>query len=239
MEHNDRHNLAARATEQIKAQHLTPRPLISIIGEQVGYILLFGLCLGLLVVTVSTLSYWFRVTGIGSFLAHGAPGAQAFALSLPYTFLVFALVAVLLTLLLLRHFDISYKKPYTLLAAIIIIGAVGLGYYLEQTAVGREVTQHVAAGHHAEQRINARSLVGQVQEIQSDYLVVSVPNGTYIVRLKQETKYVGDKTRIEPGQIIRIIGRKTSTQEFEALIILDPYQRPHRPSAYRILTPVL
>jgi len=239
MEHKDHHNLAARAAEQIKEQHLTPRPLISIIGEQIGYVLLFGLCLGLVVMAVGILSFWFRVTGIGAYLAHGTPGAQAFALSLPYTFLLFALVAILLTLLLLRHFDLSYKKPYILLAGLIILGAVGLGYQLEQTQVGRQVAEQVTAGHHFNQQINARSLGGQVQEVQPDYLIVTVPSGTYLVHLKEETRYANQATAITPGQTIRIIGRKITDQEFEALIILEPAVMRHRPAAHRTLRPIM
>lgn len=221
---NQERSIAKSAADIIRRHHITPKSFVIILFEKIGYAVLFLVVFGVLVLVVNLLADWFRVTGIGNYLAHGLIGIFAVTLSLPYTLLAIAILAFILTMILLRHYDISYKSPMILLAAVILLVSVGLGTALARTGVNERV-RPLAQVHQKNRqftKVTARSLVGIVTEKTDDEIRVTTHLGTIRVILTDETRYASDVEKLSVGARVHVLGVRSRTGEFRALIVIIP-----------------
>lgn len=230
-------SIASEATARIRSEHILPRPLGSIIAEQIGYTIVFVALFGLVVLLINILTFWLRVSGIGDFLGHGLLGIQAFALALPYQIVVITIIAITLMLVTLRHFDISYKKSYLGLVVALVFVSTGLALGVARTGLNETISGRVADGHlrplaplyrgtdeYSQQ--TRHSVVGRIESVNDDVITVAVHHGTLRIRIDNSTRLMNDRETLVPGRTIRVLGRQVENGEFTARVIIIPRSRP-------------
>jgi len=210
------HQNAQAARERISREHLAPRSQFEVFSEQLGFAVLFIAIFVLLVLAVNWVGFWFRASGNAVFLGQGPVGLGAFLLGFPYGLLVLLLIAFGLMLLVLRHYDVSYKHPFFLLT-VIILGAFLLGLGLVRTGINERLAERVANGqfqqlapiytgkHEPFGQVTRRSLVGTVVAKTGTTLTVDARVATVTVRL-EGARVVGKDVAI--GDRIHAVGEQ-------------------------------
>lgn len=226
-------SLAEQAAARIQREHITPRSRMSVLAEQAGYVLLFLVVFASLVFVVNLIWYWFRESGASVFFGLGWPGTRAALLVLPYSLLGLALLAFGLTILTLRHYDISYRQPATVVIGILVL-ALGLGGWMGVSALNARLAARVEQGgfrplapymtRHAYPEITDYTLIGTLDAVAQDELSVRTRERTVVVEVGADTSYRPSRSLLI-GERVHVVGERLAEDRFRADAV---YQRPGR-----------
>lgn len=216
--------------KRITKEQLKPRSKLSIVAEQLGYAALFGLFFLALVLSINWLGFWLRITGNVAFLGQGILGLKAFFGGFPFGLIVLIIVAFGLTILVLRHYDISYKQPLLLLSVGLLVLAVIAGSGLARSGLNEKIAEGVEMGQLAPLRplyqgkadfsqVSQRGLVGRIKAIELDRIIVITPRGEVEAIISPSTR-INDRAELKPGARVHVLGKRVNDSQFEAEVIL-------------------
>lgn len=237
--HRTQHvSLADRVTEQIASQHVTPRSTASIWIEQLGYLSLAAVIFTSAVLLINWVGFQIKATGALDFVAYGADGYLAVLEALPYGFLLLCLLGLAGTLLALRHFDLSYRKPLLVLGGVLVL-SLGLGTLLAASGVNETLAEQaerepepptvvhrlyrgtLTVRHHS-----PRLIIGPVIGQSERQLTIGIPAGrSAAVQTNEQTEYPTGKPLL--GDIVRVLViRRDDSPVARVILLRQPRPQP-------------
>ncbi len=229
-------SLADRVANRIAKEHVQPRSATSIWIEQLGYVVLAVVIFAVATLLINWVGFQIRAVGIFEFTRYGRDGYVALLEALPYGFLLLCLLGLAATVLAVRHFDISYRKPLWVTASILLL-SLGLGTIMATSGVNERLAEQadqakapptvvhrlyrgrLTAVHHS-----TRLIIGPVIEQQANRLRIGLPPQRAIdVTTTSQTQYPTGKPTI--GDQVRILVVRQGNLPVARVILLAPSQR--------------
>ncbi|MDX1765397.1 MAG: hypothetical protein R3313_00435 [Candidatus Saccharimonadales bacterium] len=143
-----------------------------------------------------------RELALGEF---GSRGEQEFLASLPWLMAGFGVIAVGAALLLVKHFEFSYRHKTTVIIATVLLAVLGLAGITSASGLHDKLAgappfkplntlQKVADEHR---------IYGWVQEVGEDYLSVKLPEGKIMkVKINEATKYARNNPPVAGDKVV-------------------------------------
>jgi hypothetical protein len=177
--------------KKIQSGEVKMRSRMEILAEKlgIGTGLLF-LFLGLIIIS-GLVSYWFNLNSDLIFGGYGRYGLRIFTQTFPYAF-VFTFIALFILLsLILRRFDLSYKKPFIAILSVIIGLVLVLGWFSLNNPIGRGFYQNEGRFMGMGRMMNnANSINGQVLKVNGNEIVIITADGEKIaIKTSSGTHY--------------------------------------------------
>ncbi|MCA9388785.1 hypothetical protein KC644_03440 [Candidatus Berkelbacteria bacterium] len=221
--------LTDQVKKQIKKDHIKPRSQFNVLAEQFGYAFLFLIFFTTLILSFNWFGFWLRSTGNAVFLGHGLFGLGIFIKSFPLVLVLIVGLAFGLTVLLLRHYDISYKQPMLLMSVGLLVLAILIGGGLSRLRINDRIAEQVEMGQLRplrplyENRQNfslftERAVVGRVKSFTDQEILVEAPECEVVITIKAGTK-INDEDLLKAGSMIHAIGRRIGSGQFEAEVV--------------------
>jgi len=147
----------------------------------------------------------------------GARGDQEFMTSLPWLMVGFGLIAIFATLLLVKHFEFSYRHKTKVVVATVLLAVLGIAGITSASGLHDKLAgappfkplntlQKLADEH----RVH-----GTVQEFGEDYILVELPEGNIIkAKITEVTKYARDNPPVV-GEKVVLFGNDSQDGDFE------------------------
>jgi len=168
----------------------------------------------LAVVFFSLVLFYIRASGNLEYLSFGIDGLAAFLESFPYLLVISLTVFILIVGYLIKKNNLVYKLPFKYTALLLLITVFFVGSVLAYTDITNKLEQQVYqseermpflksffnCGHHS----NNRGVVGIIQEINIDELLVKTPRGLLTIDLPNNNLEYDFKV----GQLIMAIGKR-------------------------------
>jgi len=212
---------------QDKELHLQTKIMKKIKDEKIGfrskYIFLAqklglggGLALSLLLAILFLNLAFFALTISGSleFLSFGRMGILAFLESFPYHWIVMGLIFFVVASIILSRYDISYKKPFKKLLAVLLLLIFIASTALAISGINEAMEEKVAQGRIPVLRpfygrrggIWKNGLVGEVIEIRSGGLVLETRHKQKVFIELTKNTFFPSGSDFKVGDRIRAVG---------------------------------
>lgn len=198
MDTQNKNSLAEKIMEEIKNNKVTMRSHVYFICGTV--ITAFGIFLTLLVGTFSINLFSFH------YRTMRPVGLSPFITPLPWLVLIFGLIAIWLGILLIKKYDLSYKKNFILVAGIFIIAILIVGLVIDNLGFNERPRSQKALHKIYRQFPTGDWLSGKVLEISETKILLETLEGeNKEILINSETKK--PPFPINTGDNIRIISK--------------------------------
>jgi len=200
-------DLSQKVMEQIKKEKVKMRPRVyflvgsvllgvGLAGAIIGAILFFNLAF-----------FRMRIHGPFSFLMFGEFGFRPFLATFPWLPLFMSLAAILAGIILLKHYDISYKKSFLVLAIALAVLVLTMGFVLDKIGLNERLER---AGplppFYPSNFTNQDWVMGEIIEIKEEELVITTPRGEEVRIFRQEETLLPFGGDFKVGERIRAVG---------------------------------
>jgi hypothetical protein len=195
-----------KVIQKIKSGEVKMRTRTEIVSEKFGIgggiVLLFLV----LIIISAMVSYWFKLNSDLIFGGYGGYGFRIFTQTFPYAF-VFTFIGLFLLLsIILRKFDISYKKPFIGILSVIIGLVFVLGWFSLNNPYGRRFYQNEGKYFGMGRMINGtNSIYGKVVQVSGETIILQTQDGQNItIQISKETHYPFGSPK--EGDAVRTVG---------------------------------
>lgn len=206
--HRQKPTLSAQVVERVRHERIAPRGSLSILAEQAGYAVLFLTVFVIGILAINWIGFWLRVGGFGDFLGLGPLGLMAFVSGFPYGLLVLFILAYVLTLALLRHYDLSYRQPILLLAAGLLVSALLVGAGLAKSGLNERIAERVEQGQLQPLRVlyqhrlefrhqSGHAVAGPVVDLGEHHLTILIRRGEVTLETDEQTQYPNGRPELD------------------------------------------
>lgn len=209
-----RFDLSKKIMAKIKKKQLKIKSKKLIFLEQISLAGSLVLSFIFIILLINSLFFWLKTNHQLAILTLGKPGWIAFLEAFPYLRIFLALFLFIFASLLLKKYDISYKKPYKWLLILIFLSLVITALLLIKLRFNERLGQQIHQGrfrrfqplfHRAPALKKPHSLQGQIQEKTDKYLVINFRNHFFKVFLDEETKILANE-KLETNDWIIAVG---------------------------------
>lgn len=235
-----------KVLEVIKAGQAVMRPRWHFVLRAILFCLGVGMVFLSVIFIISLIVFIVRRDGVAQVMGFGAPGAQAFIMSLPWILIGVAVVFIGMLEIMVRQYSVAYRQPL-LLSALAVIGIVAIGGMLvASTPLHPELLQqaerHPAVpGMRLYKRIDNfgyRNVHPGVVDSYTDhgFIIMNHRGERLQVLVVPETRIMANK--IAPGDVVVVLGQRgTSTiHAFGVRVVEEPavqHMRIKRPGPMR------
>lgn len=224
-------NLSKSVMREIKDKSINIRSKYAVLAEKLG----LGSSLALLVVLVAILInlvfYWFKISGDLNLLVFGKIGLKAFFESFPYIWVIMAIGFFIIAALLIKKYDISYKKPYIGLLLIMFISILLISGVMVVSGLNENLERGVQQGKHLFlkpfwgreiNKTNRNSIIGEIVEIKEETINIKNKEREIEINYDENTR-LPKNGNFQEGEWIRAIGEYSENEDFQAkgIIIVD------------------
>ncbi|MGK5095301.1 hypothetical protein WDW89_25225, partial [Deltaproteobacteria bacterium TL4] len=191
---------------KIRTGEVKMRSKLNVLAEKIGIrsgvILLF---LGLIILS-GLISYWFKLNSDLIFGGYARFGLRIFTQTLPYTLVITFILLFLLLSIVLRKFDISYKKPFIAVLSLIMGLVLILGWFSLNNQYGKRFYQYEGRYFGMGRMMNGANIAnGQVMQVDGNTLILNTQDGkTVMVTTSNNTHYPFGTPKAQ--DIIRSVG---------------------------------
>jgi len=209
-------DLSSRVLERIQKQKINMRSKWIFIAEKLG--LESGLLLSVLIAIfmIGLAFYILDENGIFEFSEFGFKSFRVFLDNIPFDIAAFAIVFLLVSEIIIRKFDFSYKKYFKYLPYLVFTFVIVGGVVMYKIDYGRELFEREKAGSLSILYSNKitknprgeRAIIGKITQISERMYVIQTPQGQiYQVNYFLPSESPSHEIFFE-GQIVKIIGRR-------------------------------
>lgn len=209
-------HLEAKVMRKIKDEKISFCSRYLLLAQQLGLGGGFILSLVLAILFLNLAFFTMKVSGDLEFLSFGRMGILAFLQSFPYHWILIGLLFFLVSSTILSRYDISYKKPFKAILAVLFGIVFVVGILLAVSGINEFIEEKVVPGRtHIVRFLYRRmgvaydnGLVGEVIEIRSDGLLVETSGKKEVfVELTEDTLL---PTEFDPkvGEHIIVVGKR-------------------------------
>lgn len=226
-------DFADSIVSRIQDEKVQMRSHASIVAEAIGWATLVFVVIILFVLVANILTSWFKFGGFTPYLGLGGPGVRAFWEGFPLIWLLVGLLTASVMVVLVRHYDVSYKLPFSALVGLMILGGLVVGAALTQSGLNRPLEKR-ALGRHLPMRTlpiegaliplhhGRFGVVGEVVELpKAQHFVVQIDQDRIDVYTTTTTKFITAEQAILQGDVIRAVGRGGEPKTFHAEVIQE------------------
>jgi hypothetical protein len=200
-------DLSQKVMAQIKKEKVRMRPHIYFL---VGSILLgIGLA-GAIIGAILFLNLTFfrmRIHGPFGFLMFGQFGLRPFLATFPWLPLLLGLAAIFGGMALLKHYDISYKKSFLVLAIVLTAFVLTVGFVLDRIGFNEKLERvRPLPPFYPSHFTNQDWVMGEITEVKEGEITITTPRGEKVrISIQKETllPFGGD---FQLGERIRVVG---------------------------------
>lgn len=206
--------IANSISEKIKRGEITMRSQLSIWAEKFGLngsmIILF-----LLLCTIAGfILYWINSNNDLLFGGYGKYGISSFVQSFPYIFVIGFIVLFTLLILIFKRFDFSYKKPFSIILFLVVIGALLAGWISIKQPIGQRLYQQEGRMLRMGIMNNSNAVSGVVVETGENTIIIQDEKGVNtIINFSSNTYFPFGYPKVD--DTVRAIGI-WSESEFNA-----------------------
>ena len=172
--------LANTITDNIKEGKLTMRTRLSVVAERLGLQSCLVIILGLLTLSIGFVLYWVSNNNDLLFGGYGRYGMLSFVQSFPYLFAGVFLLLFIFLIVVFRQFDISYKKPLSLILFLTTIGIVLLGWITIRQPFGQRLYQQEGKMFHMGILNTSNAVTGNVIRINQHVITIQNTDGVLV-----------------------------------------------------------
>ncbi len=227
--------LKAKVMRKIRDGRINFRSRYIFLAKKLG--LGGGLTLSLILAALFLNLTFFGVKTSGSleFLSFGRKGILAFLESFPYHWILIGLAFFVFASIVLSRYDISYKKPFKRILAILLLSVFVAGAVISVSGVNEAIEDRVNQGHFPFLRPfygNRRgmwrnALLGEVAEVKSGGLMVdTAQERTVFVKFTENTLFPAG-SEFNKGDYIQVLG-EWEEEVFNAQVLQIAGQRRQR-----------
>lgn len=228
-------DLKAKVMRKIRDGRINFRSRYVFLAKKLG--LGGGLTLSLILAALFLNLTFFGVKASGTleFLAFGRKGILAFLESFPYHWILIGLAFFIFASVILSRYDISYKRPFKMVLAILLLSVFVVGAVISLSGVNEAIEDRVNQGHFPLMRpfygkrhgMWRNALLGEVAEVKSDGLMVEiVQEKTVFIKFTEDTLFPAGSD-FNKGDYIRVLG-EWEKEVFNADVLQIAGQRRQR-----------
>lgn len=209
-------DLSKTVMRKIEKEGIKIRSKYLVLAEKLGLSSVFILSIIMSALFINLILFWLKTTQNLDFLSFGSLGVLAFLEFFSYLWLVVVVVLLIVASLLLKKYDISYKKPYKWLVLGILFLAVLTGGAVAVSGVNEELAQQVSEGRFFPLRPfygrgygmrRKNGIVGKVIKVNKDSLLVDV-NGQSINVIFNNKTHFPEGQDFQTGDWVRAVGEQ-------------------------------
>ena len=161
-------------------------------------------------------------------MTFGSYGLKAFLYSFPYLYILLAIGFFILAALLLKKYDISYKKSYLGLVVLLFVGSLlvsgvfiasGLNERLEQKAIKGKNPFFKSFWGKDIQAKDPNMILGEIIKLEDDIIYIEA-KGTKIKIYYDEDTNISNDDQIEEGDWIKAVGKYNEDKKFQVYDII-------------------
>ncbi|MFZ2206016.1 MAG: hypothetical protein WA061_03530 [Microgenomates group bacterium] len=197
--------IANTISEKIKRGEITMRSQASIWAEKFGLnsgmiILFFLLC-----TIAGFILYWINSNNDLLFGGYGQYGISSFVQSFPYIFIIGFIVLFIFLIIIFKRFDFSYKKPFSIILFLVVIGALLAGWISIKQPIGQRLYQQEGRMLRMGMMNNSNAISGVVIEINAKTIIIQNEKGVNTtINFSSDTHFPFGQPKT--GDSVRVVG---------------------------------
>ncbi len=210
-------DLAKKVMEQIEKEEVKMRPRLYFLAGSV----LLSIGLGMAVVFgaffINLAFFRFRIHEPLSFLWFGQFGLRPFILTFPWFRLFLAFIFIILGIILLRRYEISYKKSFLVLAINLAILVLTVGFLADRIGFNERIERMPPLRPFYHNGFVGKDWVmGEIVEIGEKELKISTPEGEAIKISWDEKTLLPFGGNFKVGEGVGVVGEWLDEVVFQA-----------------------
>ncbi len=214
---NNPMKLEKRVMSEIKSGRIKLRSKYIFWAKKLGLNSALSLSIVLAILFFNLVLFYMKSTDNLGYLSFGKNGLLAFLESFPYLLVIVFLFFLLITGYLITKTDWSYKKPFKYIALTLLIIVLLVGSALASTNLSQRIEEQAFINKgpglffkpflRSGMGLRNSGLVGEIDEIGKNYLIIDTPKGKQYLDLSQlQTELI--LSEIEKGQLVVAIGER-------------------------------
>ena len=208
-------DIEAKVMKRIKDEKISFRSKYVFLAKKLGLGGGFILSLVLAVLFFNLTFFTMKVSGNLEFLSFGRMGILAFLESFPYHWILIGLLFFLVSSTILSRYDISYKKPFKAILAVLFGIVFVLGILLAVSGTNEVIEEKVVPGRtpilcflYKRMKVACNNgLVGEVIQIRSDGIVVETGDKRKVFVELTEDTLLPEGSDPKIGERICVVGK--------------------------------
>jgi len=213
----EKFDISKQVMETIRKENISIRSKYLIVAEKVGLGGVFGFTLLLSIFFLNLLLYSFKVTDRLEYLAFGQPGLEVLLQTFPYHWLLLAILFLALAGWLLKRYDISYRKPLSLLIAGLLalttLGGIAFAYSSLNERL--ENTHQLRPLYGTRQGMGRKGILGTVIEARQGIIQIETSSNQRLDIYYDNSTHFPTGKDFNPGERIKVMGEEINGR-FEA-----------------------
>jgi len=212
---SDKGDLVKEVMEKIKKEKILIRSKYIILAQKLGLGSSLVLSLVIASIFINFSLYWLKVSSNLEFLSFGSRGVLAFLESFEYLWILAGIVFFVIASLLLKKYDISYKKSYKLLVAGFLALVFIVGGVMAFSGANEKLAGEVDKGRMRFLRVfykrrfgvrGRNGLAGEVVRVERNGLRVKINGDEIEVVFSKKTQFLKGRN-FSKGDMVRVVGR--------------------------------
>lgn len=197
--------IANSISEKIKRGEITMRSQLSIWAEKFGLNSSMIILFLLLCTMAGFILYWINSNNDLLFGGYGKYGISSFVQSFPYIFVIGFIVLFTFLILIFKRFDFSYKKPFSIILFLVVIGALLAGWFSIKQPIGQRLYQQEGRMLRMGMMNNSNAVSGVVVETKVNTIIIQDENGVdTIINISSNTHFPLGQPKT--GDSVRAVG---------------------------------
>jgi hypothetical protein len=213
---NNTNSLEDKIMSEIKSGRVKLRSKYIFLAEKFGFDSVLFLTVFFAVLFAALFFFVMKETDSLEYLSFGRIGFLAFLESFPYLFIIGFILLLLAAGFLISRTDWSYKKPFKYIALSLVVFALATGSVFAYSGITKKLEEGAYGGrpwgalfkpffeHGLRER--GRSIVGQVFETSTNYLILETPRG--LEKINFAPSCLCDANQFTADQFLVAIGKK-------------------------------
>lgn len=208
-------HLETKIMKKIKDEKINFRSKYVFLARKLGFGGGLALSLLLAILFLNLAFFTMKISGSLEFLSFGMMGILAFLESFPYHWILMGLIFFVVASTILSRYDISYKKPFKKLLAVLLLLIFVASTALAISGINEAMEEKVAQGkipllrsfYGRGRGIWKSGLVGEVIEIRSGGLVVETRHKQKVFIELTKNTFFPTGSDFKVGERIRAVGK--------------------------------
>lgn len=210
-------NLSEKISKTIKEKGVKIRSRFSVLAERLGLESAAVFLVLVSILVIGLIGYALIQSGALEFTDFGFRGIGVILVNFPYELLIIAVLLIVIIAFILKRFDFSYKKNYSLIIAVIVGGVVLFGLTTAALNIPGKIHDFVQnkniplVSPFFRERMGYNlkhegAQIGEIIKIKKDSLIIKTPDNLEIEVLYDENTFTPQDIEFEVGQKIAVLG---------------------------------